>query len=92
MKGKRLDLRRWAHLIERDPPTMSPEEFKALLLLLGEDGEPLPRSIACHLFFVSVRTIDYWCSGEVPIPPLAVEKAQRLLRAARRGSSWRAVA
>lgn len=71
------------------PEPMSAEEFRTILLILGEHGKPLPQVYAANVFYVSVRTVANWCNGHTPIPPLAAEKARRLMWHASAGRDWK---
>lgn len=68
---------------------MSPERFRTILLLLGEEGKPISHREAGELFGKSPRQIRNYLNGVTDIHPLVAEKAMRLYRWAAEGEDWR---
>lgn len=71
---------------------MDPQRLETILLLLGDEGTPLPQKEAADLAGKSVRQIRNYLNGTSEIPVLVAEKLERMITLASKGEDWRKVA
>jgi hypothetical protein len=65
--------------------TMSPQELQAIMLLLGDRGQPIRQGEFGYLVGTTGRQVRRWIKGITTIPPLRVEKIRSIAAAAAGG-------